>query len=290
MRSCQQAKCQTFDELSTAGQKARTKRELDSRRRTLETQVVRQSLNAPWDEFITQVIAEIPRADAIPSRMEQISSRVSELNGQRDAWINRRGELTNELQRWTGESISADLAARRQMVIAELEECSRQVVVVSLAKLMLNRAIERYRTKNESPALAAASQIFSKITAGHFEAVKAEIDIKGQPVLVGVRNNSNNVVSHEAMSDGTCDQLYLSLRLAALVQWLDVHEPLPLILDDILLNFDDERASATLRMLGDFAQKTQILFFTHHRHAVALAKAAIPEARFQVLEIPSESD
>jgi uncharacterized protein YhaN len=79
------------------------------------------------------------------------------------------------------------------------------------------------------------------------------------------------------MSDGTNDQLYLSLRFASLeLRFLD-GEPMPLILDDILINFDDDRSCATLRVLAELSKKTQIIFFTHHRHLLELARANLGE-------------
>jgi len=75
------------------------------------------------------------------------------------------------------------------------------------------------------------------------------------------------------MSSGTSDQLYLALRLAAIEKRLVSSEPMPLILDDILVNFDDARAKAALDILADLSRKTQIIFFTHHRHLVELAQA-----------------
>jgi len=47
---------------------------------------------------------------------------------------------------------------------------------------------------------------------------------------------------------------------------------LPLVLDDILINFDDLRAKATFEVLGKLSQKTQVLFFTHHTRLVEIAK------------------
>jgi hypothetical protein len=52
------------------------------------------------------------------------------------------------------------------------------------------------------------------------------------------------------MSDGTCDQLYLALRLALLETHLDGREPLPLIVDDILIMFDDARAAQPSQALA----------------------------------------
>ena len=77
------------------------------------------------------------------------------------------------------------------------------------------------------------------------------------------------------MSDGTADQLYLALRLASLEQYLNHNEPQPFVVDDILVRFDDDRSAATLKVLADLSQKTQVIFFTHHRHLVALAKNSV---------------
>jgi uncharacterized protein YhaN len=66
------------------------------------------------------------------------------------------------------------------------------------------------------------------------------------------------------MSSGTRDQLYLALRFATLERYLATSEPIPFIVDDILINFDDDRALATLKVLADLSAKTQVLLFTHH--------------------------
>ena len=70
------------------------------------------------------------------------------------------------------------------------------------------------------------------------------------------------------MSDGTCDQLYLALRLALLESYLSDHEPIPFIVDDILIQFDDDRAVASLKALAELSKNTQVIFFTHHEHLV----------------------
>jgi len=87
---------------------------------------------------------------------------------------------------------------------------------------------------------------------------------------MGVRSSGQDV-GVDGMSDGTCDQLYLSLRLASLEKHLQENEPLPFIIDDLLINFDDQRAEATLKLLSELASKTQVIFFTHHQHLVELA-------------------
>ena len=88
------------------------------------------------------------------------------------------------------------------------------------------------------------------------------------------------------MSDGSHDQLYLALRLASLESWLETHEPVPFVVDDILLNFDDARATAALRALAELSRRTQVLFFTHHRHIIELARGHLAHNVVFVHELP----
>jgi uncharacterized protein YhaN len=71
----------------------------------------------------------------------------------------------------------------------------------------------------------------------------------------------------------TIRQLYLALRLASLEKYMESAEPMPFIVDDILVHFDDERSRATLGVLAELAEKTQIILFTHHRRLVEQAQA-----------------
>jgi len=114
------------------------------------------------------------------------------------------------------------------------------------------------------------------LTVGSFDGVRVEFNGQGQPVLMGVRPRGRGTVGVEGMSDGTADQLYLALRLAGIETYLETNEPMPLIVDDILIRFDDERAGAALEVLRRLSEKTQVIFFTHHRHLVDLAAQCIP--------------
>ncbi len=91
------------------------------------------------------------------------------------------------------------------------------------------------------------------------------------------------------MSDGTRDQLYLSLRLASLEKYLETSEPMPFVVDDILVNFDDLRAAATLGALAELSKKTQVLFFTHHGRLVELAHEVAEEGQVRVINLAPSS-
>jgi uncharacterized protein YhaN len=96
--------------------------------------------------------------------------------------------------------------------------------------------------------------------------------------------SSGQRIRGEGLSEGTADQLYLALRVAAVEQHVLTNTPVPFVADDIFVNFDDARARAGLEVLGELAEKTQVLFFTHHSHLRELAEAALG-AKCQVHEL-----
>lgn len=77
------------------------------------------------------------------------------------------------------------------------------------------------------------------------------------------------------MSEGTTDQLFLSLRLAAVEQSVMSGVRLPFLADDLFVNFDDDRSRAGLEVLAELAGATQVLFFTHHAHLADMAREVV---------------
>lgn len=63
------------------------------------------------------------------------------------------------------------------------------------------------------------------------------------------------------MSSGTQDQLYLALRLASLEKYMKSAEPMPFIVDDVLVDFDDARSQAALGALAELAERAQVIIF-----------------------------
>jgi uncharacterized protein YhaN len=89
------------------------------------------------------------------------------------------------------------------------------------------------------------------------------------------------------MSEGTVDQLFLSLRLAALEDAVLGGVRLPFLADDLFINYDDDRANAGFKVLAEVAKTTQVLFFTHHRHLLPIARSAVAPSVLSDCTIPS---
>lgn len=168
-----------------------------------------------------------------------------------------------------GGDLAASAMQRISGIAGRLAGEVEQYIRLRTASFVLRKAVERYRSRNQGPVLEAARCLFAEFTLGSFSALRVESGV-GANTLVGVRAN-RKAVPLAGMSDGTLDQLYLALRVASLVHYFTAHEPAPFIVDDVLLNFDDERSAAALSALDTLSEKTQIIFFTHHRRLAELA-------------------
>jgi uncharacterized protein YhaN len=176
---------------------------------------------------------------------------------------------------------AAVAAQEAESALADVDRNWNQYVRVELARRILERAVEEFRRQNQGGVLAAATRYFAELTHGRYGEVAVD-EAGGRPVLTLVRADGQDV-SVAALSDGTRDQLFLALRLAFLDQQLGLSEPLPLIMDDVLVHFDDPRTEAALRVFGQMARRTQVLYFTHHER-VAEQAARVAGASLHRLE------
>lgn len=181
--------------------------------------------------------------------------------------------LLREFETLQSSDESTRQAQKAEDALARIRPAVAQYLRLQMASEVLQRAIESYREKHQGPVLNRASELFSSLTLGEYKGLTTGFGENDKSVLVAVRKSRENV-EVDGLSDGTRDQMYFALRLAAIEHHVETVSPCPVILDDILINSDDGRASATMNVLADLAKRTQVLLFTHHRHLAALAHDA----------------
>jgi uncharacterized protein YhaN len=145
-----------------------------------------------------------------------------------------------------------------------------------LAQALLAQALGQFRERAQGPMLRAASGFFSAMTGGDCDRLQSEPGVDDHQPVLQIRRRDGRTLGVDGLSEGSRDQLYLALRLAALQLHRARGIDLPLVLDDVLMTSDDDRAVRMLRMLADFAQGGQVLVFTHHRHLLELARLSLP--------------
>ncbi|NTU43202.1 MAG: hypothetical protein HGA78_09190 [Nitrospirales bacterium] len=220
-------------------------------------------------------------ADSLPGEISRTDQRIGELEAEISGLDQTIGSERREIERMDGSADAAAAAERGQEVLAGLREEAERYIRLRMASVLLRSEMEKYRAENQGPILRRASELFSVLTIGSFSGLKTEYTDDDRPVLAGIRSDGR-AVRAEGLSEGTCDQLYLALRLASLEKHLSTSEPLPFILDDILIQFDDGRSKAVLQALEQLSTRTQVILFTHHSHIVELAGAVISPQALQV--------
>ncbi len=230
------------------------------------------------DVFLERVRAE--DVETFPQRKGTLQSLKQERKAAIEEVQDRWYTLNSQKQALdAGGDAAANFRQNAELCAAKLQEDAARYVRLRLAMYFLESQIERFRKENQGPLLEKSGRVFKHITQGAFSGLGAEFNSDDTPVLVGLRPDGS-VVPIEGMSDGTRDQLYLALRLAALDHYLEEHEPMPLILDDLLITFDDHRAGAILEQLAGLARRTQIFLFTHHRHLIDLCDTTLDHGSF----------
>ncbi len=267
---CAEAGCSGPDELPEAEQRSADLRSARSKLLAVEEQLVEQSGLA-----LEMLIAEAEGANSAELQVEinELDRRIAELEEQRSGLDQDIGSERQILEAMDGGDQSAVAAERAQSKLAEIRTQVHRYMRLRLASAVLQREIERYRSQNQAPLLRRAGELFAALTVGSFDRLETAYDKNDQPILEGVRESGTSV-GVAGMSSGTRDQLYLALRLASLEKYLLAGEPMPFVVDDILMSFDDRRAAAALQVLGELSRRTQVLFFTHHQRLVELANNA----------------
>jgi len=270
---CRQAGCATVTELPHAEEQSRKQSATESELQLVERQLLDQAAGETLVSWIAE--AEVLDTDRAQAEMTQLDAEINQLEREKTEASEVVGKCQNELARMDGSGRAADAQLQAEHLLAGIRSDAEQYVRLRLATAVLVRGMERFRENSQGPVLSRAGELFSELTLGSFSGLRADYNDKGDAVLVGIRADDSQALTSNCMSEGTCDQLYLALRLALLETSLEGREPLPFIVDDILVMFDDARAAAALKVLARLSARTQVIFFTHHAHLVEIARQSV---------------
>lgn len=227
--------------------------------------------------------------DEVAARELSLDQELSSLQARLVEVVERREQARRDFEAIGSGSQVAESASERESAIAEMSQAATQYVRLRTSAILLQWAIDRYRGEKQAPLLTRAGELFAVLTGGSFVNLRVEFNDDDHAQLAGVRDDGE-LVRVGGLSDGTADQLYLALRVAAVEDYLSSANALPFVADDLFINFDDSRAAAGLRVLSELATRTQVLFFTHHQHLAEIARNLFgAEASIINLQTPSAS-
>jgi uncharacterized protein YhaN len=212
--------------------------------------------------------------DQLAGRSEELVRDLDRIGKQIRDTADLAGASRTNFQSLDHGASASEAAADAEMARSEMEVQAEAYLLKRTESLLLRWAVERKRKQTQNPLLLRASQLFSILTEGRYSSL-AVYDDGGSSVLLGNCADDSRPVPVGNMSEGTIDQLFLALRIASIEQSVRGGSVLPVLADDLFINFDDQRAAAGFRVLAELAKSTQVLFFTHHQHLLEIARTSL---------------
>lgn len=229
-----------------------------------------------WEEErIAALLVLLDHHDA--SALQQERAAAEELaEREEEMWntlLEQRGKLLQEREylkeRCMEDSVIQQLEEQR----AALRIVADKYAVAALTAELIGRTRRIYEQEKQPQVLLLASDYFSKLTEGEYKRVVMTLGHKE----LKAEHKDAGLLDSGLLSRGTAEQLYLSIRLA-LAETMSRQVSLPLLFDDLFVNFDEARLHAALSLLGELSISRQIVMMTCHKHVAEAAARIIPTA------------
>lgn len=205
------------------------------------------------------------------TRWQQQQNELARLREELAALHEQRGAATQQWQTLAADRQADRLRLERTAVQAQLAEAIRHWKILLVLGDLLEAVRRRYETDRQPQTLQQASQYLTRLTDGHYRRVWMPLDRGG----LLVDNDQGATLTLDVLSRGTREAVFIALRLALARSFAQRGAALPLILDDVLVNFDSRRVRLAAQVLCDFAREGhQVLMFTCHEHITAIFQAA----------------
>jgi uncharacterized protein YhaN len=271
---------QTVEELGPAIERSDQCRAAEERIGSAERELAQAGDALPLEKQREEAAGVEP--DKVKADLDGLAAQSQELVTDIMRLGNDYGSKKQVFEAIDGTDQAAKADAQRQEALAAMADAAERYVKLQTASRLLKWSMEKFRQTKQGPMLARASAIFSTLTLGSFSRLVVDSE-QATPKLLGVRHGGQQV-DISGMSEGSRDQLFLALRLAAMELQADQGATMPLIADDLFINFDDQRTAAGFEVLGQLSRKMQVVFLTHHDHLVPLARQVLGD-RLNVVQL-----
>jgi uncharacterized protein YhaN len=257
------------------------------RRRALQQQydglgeLVRAATGGAHDALVAEAATADPLA--LQAECDALQAAIEADEAARDAALAARMRAQAAFDAADGDGAAERSATAVRERLAASARLATTWARLRLARALLDQAVQRHQQRAQGPLLGAASRWFARVTAGRWRELRP--DWEGDKQILLAQREDGVRLPIGQLSEGTADALYLALRLAAIEVRLAAAPPVPLLLDDVLMTFDDDRAALALQGLAELGRSNQVVYFTHHAHLVALARRVLPPGSVAIGEL-----
>ncbi|MEX2176712.1 MAG: AAA family ATPase [Pirellulaceae bacterium] len=229
-------------------------------------------------QFKEEAVAEVfhregrdirPRWDDRQKQLAEIRAGLAHLH-------ERRGACTHEMQSLAADKQLGHTLQEVKQAERELADSIRRWKLLTVIGQVLEVVRKRYETDRQPQTLREASEYLHRLTDGHYRRVWMPLDHRN----LRIENDRGDSLPLDVLSRGTREAVFIALRLALVTSFARRGTTLPLVLDDVLVNFDSGRVRLAAEVLCDFARTGhQIIMFTCHEHITEIFEEAKADIR-----------
>jgi hypothetical protein len=205
--------------------------------------------------------------DELEKRREAIGQRTASAKQRVDQLHQRQGELTQEMKTLASHNRLSEAKLELACLENQIKACSAHWQTLATTTHLLDKVCEVYENERQPETLREASGFLNQLTEGKYTRIWTPLG-KNQ---LRIDNRSGQSLPLEVLSRGTREAVFIALRLSLAAAYSRRGVVVPLVLDDVLVNFDTIRAESAARVLQDFASLGhQVIMFTCHEHIMKI--------------------
>lgn len=243
--------------------------ELRRERQTLQREIEAAIAGCCTEQALGEQLKEATK-ESLEARRGQFDERWKAAEAQLQKRFESRGRLNEQLKTLVEDRSPAIKQLTLAMQEKKLEEAIGRWRALAVTGRLLQSIRKTYEEERQPETLREASRYLDRMTEGRYRRVWTPL---GEDVLL-VDDAKGKSLAIDLLSQGTREQLFLSLRMALASSYAQRGAALPMVLDDVLVNFDTHRAQAAASVLHEFARSGHQLFvFSCHEHIMHLFAA-----------------
>lgn len=196
--------------------------------------------------------------------LKEFEDKYSEISAAIEANNVERGKLSKEIETMENAGSLEELVFQETIIRDKIKNGVIKWTTNKIALMMLDVTIKEYEDRYQPGVFKRAEKYFGYMTEGRYKRVK----IKGESKEIVVLDPKGREINSQLLSRGTQEQLYICVRLGLIEEFCEKNGNLPVLFDDVFVNFDDDRSQRGIETLLEFSKENQVLFFTCHKRIV----------------------
>ena len=203
------------------------------------------------------------KSEDLNRRWEALTKRMTETEERIGGLQTRQGELAQEMKMLAEDKRLAHAQLELECVERQLESIAKRWQTLAMSSCLLEDVCATFEKERQPETLREASSFLGQLTDGKYVRIWTPLGTN----QLKVDTADGKSLSIELLSRGTREAVFIALRLALAAAYARRGVMLPLVLDDVLVNFDRRRAIHAARTLKTFAELGhQVMMFTCHDH------------------------